>query len=261
MVGQRMIIDCISDLHGHYPKLEGGDLLVVAGDITKRDAPQEYEDFHNWLYELKSYKKVIVIPGNHDNCFQKNLWGPDFLALQSGLVTYLCDSGTEFEYYETDTPIYKPGEPTFDVHSVIQKKLKIWGSPWTKTFEGMNPHCKAFTCETEEELAVKFSLIPVDVDILVTHGPPYLMCDYRGLTIQEKKANFREGFGSKALYDRMEQIDDGRKRLLICGHIHEGYGTLNLSNMTYDQCTWKVINASHVNEHYEPVNKPIRVIL
>lgn len=22
-----MIIDCVSDLHGHYPKLEGGDYL------------------------------------------------------------------------------------------------------------------------------------------------------------------------------------------------------------------------------------------
>ncbi len=31
-----MIIDCISDLHGYYPKLEGGDLLIVAGDLTAR---------------------------------------------------------------------------------------------------------------------------------------------------------------------------------------------------------------------------------
>lgn len=36
-----MIIDCISDLHGQYPQLEGGDLLIVAGDLTARDKPKD----------------------------------------------------------------------------------------------------------------------------------------------------------------------------------------------------------------------------
>ena len=35
-----MIIDCISDLHGAYPHLEGGDLLIVGGDLTSRDSVQ-----------------------------------------------------------------------------------------------------------------------------------------------------------------------------------------------------------------------------
>lgn len=37
-----MIIDCISDLHGYYPELGGGDLLIVAGDLTARDTPEEH---------------------------------------------------------------------------------------------------------------------------------------------------------------------------------------------------------------------------
>src|SRR5690606_22101282 len=68
-------------------------------------------------------------------------------------IEYLCDSGTEFE------------------------GLKIWGSPWTKTFLNMNPHCKAFTCDTEEELAEKWDLIPANIDILITHSPPYSILD------------------------------------------------------------------------------------
>ncbi len=34
---KRMIIDCISDLHGFKPNLNGGDLLIIGGDLTARD--------------------------------------------------------------------------------------------------------------------------------------------------------------------------------------------------------------------------------
>ena len=40
-----MIIDCLSDLHGHYPSLDGGDLLIVAGDLTARDKLEEHYEF------------------------------------------------------------------------------------------------------------------------------------------------------------------------------------------------------------------------
>jgi len=40
-----MIIDCIGCMHGVYPKLDGGDLLIITGDITRRDDPREYIPF------------------------------------------------------------------------------------------------------------------------------------------------------------------------------------------------------------------------
>jgi Icc-related predicted phosphoesterase len=223
-----MIIDCISDLHGHYPELEGGDLLIIAGDLTARDTEYQHDDFFVWLND-QSYTKKIFIAGNHDNYLRRN--NEKFIkTLEKSDLEYLCDSGTEFE------------------------GLKIFGSPWTKSFEGMNPKAKAFTLDTEEELAEKWALIPADVDILVTHSPPYGICDYRPFTLEEKKANFCNGYGSKSLLSRISQIDDGSRKILVCGHIHEGYGIMNISNPLYDKCTWKVVNASHVNERYEPVN-------
>ena len=61
-----MIIDAISDLHGHYPQLEGGALLIVAGDCLKRETIAEKEIFFDWLAD-QNYKNKILVGGNHDN--------------------------------------------------------------------------------------------------------------------------------------------------------------------------------------------------
>lgn len=218
-----MIIDCISDLHGHYPKLEGGDLLIVAGDWVRISDEQEYLDFYNWIRNQK-YGKKICIAGNHDTLIQRE--GPEWMGFEDAGFTYLCDSGTEF------------------------KGLKIWGSPWTKTFEGMNPHCKAFTVDTEEKLAVKFSLIPDDVDILVTHSPPFGLLDTLDAVIEGHACD--KHVGSSSLDLKLGQI---MPKLHVFGHIHEQGGKQAAFLNT------RYVNASHVNENYEPVNKPIRIEL
>lgn len=229
-----MIIDCIADLHGYYPKLEGGDLLIVAGDWTTSDKPHEVLEFGLWINNQK-YKRKIVIAGNHDNMIQET--PRIFEGLPNFVLTYLCDSGTEFE------------------------GLKIWGSPWTKTFPGMNPHCKAFTCDTEEELAEKWALIPEDTDILITHGPPYGIMDavHREVFCGERD----ECVGSESLLGKVFRI---RPKLHVFGHIHEGYGRYNHTpregsseNLGITPVTF--VNCSHVNERYKPVNKPVRVVL
>jgi Icc-related predicted phosphoesterase len=233
-----MIIDCISDLHGFYPKLEGGDLLIIAGDLTARDTDDEYKKLFDWMYGYLKYKKIIFISGNHDNVIQDysnffkrsnaNLINESLDKTYIKKIEYLCDSGTEFE------------------------GLRIWGSPWTKTFEGMNPNCKAFTCDTEEELSVKFSLIPENTDILITHSPPYLIGD-----LVDSYRAYPEHVGSKALANK---IKHSNIKLNVFGHIHSGYGETRLQR-DKDDHEFIFVNASHVNEKYQPVNKPIRVIL
>lgn len=239
-----MIIDCIADTHGHYPQLEGGDLLIVAGDLTKKDSREENFDFFIWLTKQK-YKKIIVIGGNHDNVLQND----EIIARMhpaDAWIAYLCDSGTEFEYEVSHLDI--SGEE--DMINFETRKLKIWGSPWTKRFKGMNPKCMAFTVDTEEELAEKWKLIPLDTDILVTHCPPYGMRD----GVKNYMTGKIECVGSKSL--QMELVTRLKPKLVVCGHIHEDYGQESPGGFVE-----RLVNASHVNERYEPVNKPIRLIL
>jgi Icc-related predicted phosphoesterase len=224
----KMIIDCISDLHGVYPKLLGGDLLIVAGDLTASDYPSQYEHFEKEWLRFQKYKKRIVIAGNHDDYISKCNW------VSRSSYEYLCDSGTEFE------------------------GLKIWGSPWSLWFEGINPHCKAFT-GSEDDLKAKYALIPDDVDILITHCPPYMILD------SVKDRNCPCGFecsiptGSKSL---LEELDNRIKpKLHVFGHIHEHGGKQlifkrpghGMENNTI------CVNASIIDECYIKRNDPCYV--
>jgi|SRR5690242_12667647 len=239
-----MIVDCIADLHGNYPELEGGDLLIVAGDLTRNDDPKGMIDFYSWI-DAQDYKKKIVIGGNHDNYFYHCCSLGDTKPFSLVNTEYLCDSGTEFEW---DSPSEKEWGSNRSPISVVpyeKKKLKIWGSPWTLWFPGINPKCKAFTGD-ENDLRLMFDAIPHDIDILVTHGPPYGIFD---------KTARNELVGSKELLIKVAEI----KPIIHCfGHIHEQGGKemwVPWKNGT------RFINCSYVNERYQPVNKPIRIIL
>lgn len=224
-----MIVDCVADLHGYYPKMPGGDLLIIAGDCTSNDKISSWGQFFNWIDHQK-YRKKVMIAGNHDNwCKNWALSGTfskdEYQQIYPGenpSVEYLCDSGIEFEGF------------------------KIWGSPWTSRFEGINPHCCAFTGADDKELFEKFDLIPSDTDILITHSPPFTV---RDMTTCGKQV------GSPSLMAlHMKRL---RPKLWVFGHIHEGYG----QDGPYQWNGTKYVNASHVNERYQPINQPIRIIL
>lgn len=266
-----MKIDCIADLHGFYPKLEGGDLLIIAGDLTRRDEPAEHRDFVTWLMEIQDsdrrYRKIVYIAGNHDNFLdpnseynnsEKGQWkhhrpkrrhaeGMEIALNPNYGIEYLCDSGTTYHDYEG------------------KREIKIWGSPWTSQFEGINPLCCAFTmpfgCDNEQHLADKWAMIPEDTDILITHGPPHKVLDRstRGVRC-----------GSKSLFERLQVV---QPRLHIFGHIHEKGHKQAIITWPFEcaqisENTLKTklnqtiaVNCSHVNVCYSPVFKPVRIIL
>ena len=102
-----MIVDCVADLHGYYPELEGGDLLIVAGDLTARDTYEEFLYFHDWFAKQK-YKKRIVIAGNHD---------------------FFCQRQPEMTHNLLTNAIYLDNESV-----TLPNGMIVYGSPWTPRF-------------------------------------------------------------------------------------------------------------------------------
>lgn len=210
-----MLVTAISDLHGDRPKLKGGDLLIIAGDLTARDRLSEYQEFCHWLHN-QPYNKKIVIAGNHDMRIQKEPF--QFDTMLTG-ATYLCDSGTEYQ------------------------GLKIWGTPWTQWFQGVNPDCTAFMLRTEFELKDKFDMIPEDTDILISHSPCFERLD---------KTLYHERTGSKALRDRVDFLRGKKLKHHFHGHIHEAYGE-------HEEGGLKTYNVARMDRNYIPRNKIVNI--
>ena len=228
-----MKIDCISDLHGAYPKLDAGDLLIVAGDLTARDLEDQYYQFNSWLCE-QDYNKKIVISGNHDGLLQKD----SFQYLEGyPAFEYLQDSGTKY------------------------KGIKIWGSPWTPTF--YNWH---FMKDRGEKIKEMWDLIPRDTEILITHGPTFGILDrvkrFNYIDTKTNLGNFinsqYEHAGCEELRKVIEKLPN--LKLHVFGHIHEGYGTCKLPRIGFlDENDVLCVNCSIMDGEYNPVNKPITI--
>lgn len=236
-----MIVDCISDMHGEYPNLSGGDLLIIAGDITSNDTVKAWKHFYSWL-KKQNYTKKIYIGGNHDMFLTQCLSTSDSNAIKQEInddlgddacdnIVYLCDSQFEFG------------------------GLKIWGSPWIRKFHGMNKKCTAFGLDLEIQLCEKFQNIPDDVDILITHSPPFGMLDI---------CRDNKRLGSKALGDRLLKLK--QLKLHVFGHIHEAHGACFEAYLSEDAHDTNLIpyghlsvNASCLNGDYDPYNNIIRV--
>lgn len=218
-----MRVVCLSDTHGKHGSLSvpEGDLLVHAGDFTRKGAMEEVAAFAGWMRSLPHPHKVLVA-GNHDFLFQNE---PRLARELLDGLTYLQDEGT----------------------TVLG--LRIWGSPWQPWFFDW-----AFNLRRGAPLAAKWALIPERTDILVTHGPPRGIGDRVDGTIA-KAAGVLMGQGEEVgCDDLLARVLEVRPRLHVFGHIHEGYGLVERDGITY-------VNASSCDVKYRPVNPPIVVDL
>ena len=209
-----MKIVFISDTHNKHKKIKelpNADVIVHSGDFTSMGYEYEILNFFKWYSNLNQYKYKIFIAGNHDILFEKNSSLAKTLIPDN--IIYLEDNGIVLD----------------DIH--------FYGSPVSLPFYNW-----AFN-RTEEILKKHWEAIPNNVDVLITHTPPYKIRDFA-------EFGTKNHCGSKSLYN--EIIKRIKPKISCFGHIHSEYGITDINNI-------KFINSSMLNDDYIYQNKPILV--
>jgi len=179
----------ISDTHGchdYLDPLRQGDILIHAGDFTKRGTQEECEQMARWL-GCQSHAHKLVTPGNHDAWVER----------EPVAAARLFDKfGVRLLLHET----------------VVLEGFKFFGSPFTPAFNNWH-FMQARGGKSERAWAS----IGLDTDVVITHGPPY----GHGDLVDAYGGSPPRHAGCLALLERLRQV---RPSYHLFGHIHEGYG-------------------------------------
>ena len=199
---------CTADLHEHLPDVPACDLLLIAGDVS-------------YAFKGDLAAKHAFLEGSFAD------WLARAPAAEIVLVAGNHDQSIEAWGVPAGLPCHYLEDAGIELCG-----LKLWGSPWQPWFYDW-----AFNAPREDGerfLAAKYAPIPGDTDVLICHGPP------RGYGDLASGAHV----GSTALVEAIERV---QPRLLLCGHIHPGFGR-------YRHGETEIINAALVDDDYRPVN-------
>jgi len=221
-MANKIKIIATSDFHANLPEkyIPEGDLFLIAGDIGpwRRGTSSVYtqanwynQKFEPWI-KRQPVKSWFACFGNHD------FVGENSVKLLSDYLQ---------EHFLTD-------------RSVSAFGLNIHGTPWQK------PFCNwAFNLE-EDRLAVRWSLIPDNTNILLAHSPAEGICDFTPYG-----SSSGEHIGSGTLLKRLYELP--KLSLALWGHCH------------YSQNTHEIIrpenpilcaNVALLNESYKMTGRP-----
>jgi len=200
----------LSDTHGQNNLLEDlpeADVAIHCGDVTRYGSRDDLKEFASYFGEVKSTYKIIIA-GNHDACLAKHrAYCEGILNLHH--IAYLEDS------------------------SITIGGIKFWGMPWTPWFGTWH-----FMADNHV-LVNKWSNIPNNVDVVISHGPPHRILDE---TAKGEHAGSPTQRGNV-----MHRI---KPALNVFGHIHEAHGQTKKLFTDF-------INCSLLNERYEPTFQPV----
>jgi len=234
---------CMSDTHSLTPHLKmavpDGDVFVHAGDFTRAGNPSEIREFNTWLGKLP-HKHKVVIAGNHELCFDPSLGKTSDIVSRSGHIgtsplNLMEDSQAADQSVKCQDIKKELTNCTYLEDSSVEIcGLKVYGTPHQPEYGGW-----AFNLARGQQCLNKWNLIPEDVDVLITHGPPLGFGD---LTCTGVRAGCVE-----LLHSVQRRI---KPKYHVYGHIHEGYGVRSDGKILF-------INASTCDINYIPCNPPV----
>jgi Icc-related predicted phosphoesterase len=191
----------LSDTHNHHrflTNLPAADLIIHAGDVSMAGNGSEVMDFIDWFGSL-DYKYKIFIAGNHDDCLD----GEARERIQKFLpanMHYLYNSGVEIE------------------------NIRFWGIPFFMSGK----------LELEHYYRALES-IPCDIDVLITHRPPFGILD----------TSHNITYGCPDLLQTVLKI---KPKFHLFGHIHGAYGMEKSKTTTF-------VNGALMSENYRLANE------
>lgn len=212
----------ISDTHERHSQVTvpPGDLLIHCGDFTNRGSMDAVKSFLDWFMAHPHPNKCFIL-GNHETTFSGNGSHKYF-----NLVKKTLDSKTHFLHNS----------------SAEIEGFKIYGSPVTPFFCGW-----AFNYNRGKDIAAEWAKIPLDTNILITHGPPYGILDLVEDTLSNRGRDLHQGCQDlRTTIQKLPQL-----KLSLHGHLHTcGGQTEVIDGITYG-------NAAICTEQYDPTNKAI----
>lgn len=189
----------ISDTHGKHEELGElvGDVLIHCGDFCDgfRKEPRDLESVDAW-FARQRFELIICVGGNHDFVVEDRI--------------------------DNAQPVFRNALWLQDA-AHVHRGITFYGSPWLPHLEGW-----AFYL-TPGGLREKWSMIPADTDVLITHTAPF------GILDQPRSRNTH--CGCPHLLERVEAV---KPQFHLFGHNHASAGLVE------NECT-TFVNASVVD--------------
>jgi len=223
-MSENLKIVVISDTHGAHDQVTvpDGDVLVHCGDLCKYGTMGEVKAFAKWMGRLPHAHKLVTA-GNHDKPIEEREAQARQIFENVGIQLLLNEE-------------------------TVIDGVKFWASPITPRFFHWN-----FMRDRGPSIAKVWEQIPGDVDVLITHGPPY----GHGDLCPPYQTPCRKVAGCLDLLNRVRQIytnSNGKHpKVHTFGHIHDGYGPTQSDEFG----SLIFINAATCTEQYKPTNPPI----